>query len=98
MVFNVGDTVQWHSSAAGGTTKKTGRILAVVEPGTTGAHAVTAFINKHVRAGTHRSAYGGGAGRAHTSYVVEVAVGSTKAKPVLYWPVASKLQLVPASC
>lgn len=98
MVFNVGDAVQWSSQAAGGTTLKAGKILAVVKPGTTGADAVKTLMDKHVRAGTHRSAYGGGAGRSHTSYVVEVVVGSPKAKRVLYWPLASKLQRVPASC
>lgn len=93
--FVVCDVVRWSSQAAGGATTKDGEIVLVVPPGAEGAQAVTRYIDQRVRAGTHRSAFGGGSGRDTESYVVEVRVGkSMRAKPVLYWPVARLLEKV----
>lgn len=91
--FNVGDQVTWTSQAGGSTKTKTGRVVAVIEGGRSSAERADAEIKSRVRAGTHRSAYGGGWARPDVSYVVEVPQGATaRAKPVLYWPIASKLQ------
>lgn len=88
--FKVGDRVTWSSQAAGGYTTKVGAVVAVIPSGDDQS-ALRAAIDKLVKAGTHRSAYGGGWGRDHESYLVEVVVGGPKAKKVLYWPVASLL-------
>lgn len=91
--FNVGDQVTWTSQAGGNTKTKTGKVVAVIEGGPDSAERANAEIKSRVRAGTHRSAYGGGWARADVSYVIEVPQGTTaRAKPVLYWPVASRLR------
>lgn len=88
--FKAGDSVQWTSSAQGSTTKKRGRVVAVIPAGRHSAETVRAEIES--RRSTHRSNFGFGQGRDHESYLIEVQQGSTgKAKPVLYWPLVSKL-------
>lgn len=90
--FKTGDSVSWVSQANGGHTQKTGTVVAVIPSGREGERALSAAIEQRVQAGTHRSAYGGGIGRSHESYLVEVAAGSPRAKRVLYWPVVANLR------
>lgn len=89
--FKVGDRVKWGSGAGHGWTEKIGVVLLVVEPRVHPGE----FIANKVKAGTHLTKYGGGLGRDHESYVVEVSVGKTgKAKKVLYWPRVSAMEAV----
>lgn len=91
--YKVGDAVQWTSQAGGSTKTKVGKVIAVIQGGSNSAERANGEIKKRVRAGTHRSAYGGGWARPDVSYVVEVPQGTTgRAKPILYWPVASALK------
>ncbi|WP_271678878.1 hypothetical protein [Thermomonas mangrovi] len=93
--FKAGDLVTWTSQAGGHTRIKTGKVIAVIDGGHKSGETAASEIKKRVRAGTHRSAFGGGWDRAETSYLVEVANGkSGRAKPTIYWPVASKLKPV----
>lgn len=90
-MFNVGDSVTWTSQAGGNTKTKTGKVVAVIPGGPSSGEQAGKEIRSRVRAGTHRSAFGGGWARAEDSYVIEVPQGP-KAKPVLYWPVAKVLK------
>lgn len=91
--FKVGDSVQWTSQAGGSTKTKIGTVVALVPGGRSSAEHVRSEVDRRVRAGTHRSAFGGGWDRPEPSYLVEVPQGTTaRAKPVLYWPVASRLR------
>lgn len=87
----VGDQVTWSSQAGGNTKTKTGRVVALIPPGRESGKSARAFIDAKVSKRTHRSAFGGGWDRDHESYIVEVVVGGPRAKPVLYWPIVSKL-------
>lgn len=87
MQFEAGDRVTWASQASGGWTEKTGEVVKVVPPK---AYSEVGRIAEELGA---RSAFGGGMPRDHESYVVKVQPGKTgNAKPVLYWPVVSKLR------
>lgn len=90
-MLRVGDNVTWTSQAGGNTKTKTGKVIAVIPGGPSSAEQADKEIRSRQRAGTHRSAFGGGWSRAEESYVVEVPQGP-KAKPVLYWPKANALQ------
>ncbi len=92
--FKTGDSVTWCSQANGANTQKTGTVIAIIPAGREGERVLNATITRRVQAGTHRSAYGGGIGRSHVSYLVEVVAGGPRAKLVLYWPVAALLRLV----
>lgn len=83
VTFAAGDAVTWTSSY----TVKRGTVVRVVPAGT---YPQMGLLCDELRA---RSAYGGGSTRDHESYVVLVPQGTTgKAKPILYWPVASLLK------
>lgn len=91
--FKIGDMVTWTSQAGGNAKSKTGKVICVIEGGQKSGEKAASVIRCHVNAGTHRSAFGGGWNRADTSYLVEVANGTTgRAKPTIYWPVASRLK------
>lgn len=92
--FKVGDAVEWGSQAGGSTKFKTGKIAYVVPAGSEGASKVRKFIDGKVKAGTHRSVFGGGWDRPEISYVVEVDGPSPKAKKALYWPRTNALKPV----
>ena len=92
LTFKTGDHVTWTSQSNGGHTQRTGTVVAVIPAGRAGMDVLVNAIRKCVSAGTHRSAYGGGIGRPHESYLVEVIVGGARAKRVLYWPVESQLR------
>jgi hypothetical protein len=86
MGFKVGDNVKWSSQAMGGWKEKTGEVVQVVPAG---GRVEPRALQSRLKA---RSALGYGSPRNHESYIVAVAGGTTdKAKPVLYWPVVSKL-------
>lgn len=88
--FKVGDPVKWSSQAGGSTTKKEGTVIAVIEGGCGSARKAARIMSSFKD--THRSAYGGGSDRPGVSYIVSVAAGkSSKAKDVLYWPIAKNL-------
>ncbi len=91
MAFKRGDKVTWVSQAGGNTRRKVGTVVAVIPRGKEGADHVRNCIDALVKAGTHRSSYGGGWGRDHESYLVEVVAGGSRAKRALYWPVAKLL-------
>lgn len=91
MTFQLGDKVTWVSQANGGHTRKVGMVVGVIPPGREGADRLRHHIDALVKAGTHRSSYGGGLSRDHESYLVEVVVGTPRAKRVLYWPVTKLL-------
>jgi hypothetical protein len=90
--LKVGDKVKWASQAGGVWKDKEGVVVAVIAGGRDSGERANAEIKARTQAGTHRSAFGGGWARDHESYVVEVRQGGPKSKPVLYWPVASKLR------
>lgn len=90
--FKVGDEVVWESQAGGSTRAKAGRVAFVVQGGDKSGDAARKFIFDKVKAGTHRSTFGGGGYRPDVSYIVEVDGASPKAKKVLYWPIAKKLE------
>jgi hypothetical protein len=91
--FREGDMVTWTSQAGGNTKTKVGTVVAVIPGGEASYERARSAIDLRTRAGTHRSAFGGGWSRPAESYVVEVPQGTTgRAKPVLYWPVASALR------
>ena len=90
--FASGSRVSWTSQASGGLKRKEGIIVAVIPAGAEGVRRVRAEIDRRLKAGTHRSAFGGGCDRDHTSYLIEVVVGGSKATKCLYWPVVSKLE------
>lgn len=82
-LFRVGDRVTWSSQAAGSWAKKVGMVIEVVA-----AMQRPQRLNHFGR-------------RDHESYVVEVVPlakkhgrsgKATQRKPVIYWPVASKLE------
>lgn len=84
--FKLGDRVMWQSQAAGGWKEKTGTIIKVVLAG-------EEVVPRMLTSNGARSAFGYGSPRNHESYIVSVPQGTTgKAKPVLYWPVVSKLR------
>lgn len=89
----VGSRVTWTSQAGGSTKEKTGTVVAVIAGGRGSGDRATQEIRSRVKAGTHRSAFGGGWDREGESYLVEVPQGTSgKARPVLYWPVANRLK------
>ena len=88
MNFENGEKVTWFSQAGGNTRQKTGYIYAEVPARTDAGDLIRAAEV----AGTHRSTYGGGIPRNHTSYLVVVPAKTSKGKPILYWPVTSKLK------
>ena len=91
--FKIGSGVTWTSQAGGSTKTKVGTVVAVIPGGPKSAHSAISAINRLAKGGIHRSAFGGGWDRPHESYVVEVPQGTSgRAKPVLYWPVASALK------
>lgn len=83
--FKVGDAVTWVSSSAGSTTRKTGRVVAVLPAGMNPTRAIEPFRRSHT------IKWGGGTARDHVSYLVEVPGASARAKPSLYWPVVNYL-------
>jgi len=93
MSFKLGQTVTWTSQAGGHAKTKTGRVVAVIAGGRGSGDRASKYIRDAKRSGTHRSCFGGGWDRNSESYVVEVRDGRTsRAKPILYWPVVSLLQ------
>ena len=87
--IGLGAVVRWSSQAGGNWQTKEGTVVKVVQPKT------DPCMLELARSLKARSNWGGGGWRDHESYVVSVPGGKTaKAKPVLYWPVASKLQVV----
>lgn len=89
--FKVGQTVKWSSSAGGSTKEKQGKVVVIVCPGKyPTAHRLECdFPDCSVG-----STLGGGYGRDHESYLVKVPGPTPKAKPRLYWPRVSALELV----
>ncbi len=81
--FELGDLVSWESQSQGWTTVKCGTIVQIVKQG-----IKPNFIPFH---GTHSVLYGGGFGRNHESYLIEVPHPG-KGKPRIYWPNANNLQ------
>lgn len=95
MKFNLGDSVEWTSSAAGGTKTKRGIIVHILRSGTRWLDIEPRLREKH----SAGSAYGGGYKRDHESYAVLVQPPASiktgkRPKPVLYWPVVLKLRKV----
>lgn len=94
-MFKIGDFVQWSSQAGGFRKHKTGRVVAIVPSHRTptGDRAREEGFNVYEVARQHgaRSRFGGGYARKHESYLVLVEFPGTKRKPMLYWPVVSKL-------
>lgn len=89
MKLQQGDKVAWYSMANGSTTKKAGQIVSVVGAG---EQPNVGGLAKKMNA---RTAYGWGSPRGHESYIVSVPQGKTaNARPVLYWPVVSRLEKV----
>ncbi len=84
--IQVGSNVNWTSQAGGSIKQKRGVVVAVIAGGKGSSLNARGVIGKLVRAGTHRSCFGGGSDRDHVSYVVEVVTGSPKARKALYWP------------
>jgi len=87
--FKVGDRVGWQSQAAGSTKTKVGTVVRVVpaheKPGVTSDERV-----KYSDSVDPRSL-----SRDHDSYLVQVpALPGSKARPKLYWPRVSLLELV----
>lgn len=84
--FKLGDRVTWESQATGSWKEKTGTVIKVVLAG-------ESVEPRMLTSSGARSAFGYGSPRNHESYIVSVPQGKTgKAKPVLYWPVVSKLR------
>jgi hypothetical protein len=90
-VLQVGDTAKWTSQAGGSTKTKEAKVVHVVPAGPMSGDSARRFIDSKVKAGTHRSAFGGGWDRPEVSYIMEVEGSSPKAKKLLYWPVANML-------
>lgn len=78
MKFKLNDKVAWTSQAQGCTRSKVGTVVLVVAPGDRPGSMIP----------------GCGFPRRHESYVVEVPSKTGRAKPKLYWPVASGLSRV----
>lgn len=85
MKFEIGDKVTWESQAQGTTTQKQGTVVKVIPP-----EGGPGFSDYN---GTHIPHYGGGLGRDHESYLIEVPAKG-KGRPHLYWPRVSALRKV----
>jgi hypothetical protein len=91
MTFKVDQQVQWQSSSGGSTTTREGKVIRVVDPGQKKVGTLMYRLAQRLGA---KNEYGGGMSRNHQSYIVLVRSEKGRAKPRLYWPVASKLQAV----
>ena len=90
-VLQVGDLAKWTSQAGGSTKTKEAKVVHVVPGGPNSGDSARKFIDDNVKAGTHRSVFGGGWNRPDVSYIMEVEGVSPKAKKLLYWPHAKAL-------
>lgn len=86
--FKKGDRVTWESQAGGFCSEKKGEILAVLSSGT---YDKKHFVTIATKAGALCQKIDGGT-RKHESYVILAERDNDKAKPVIYWPVVSKLR------
>ena len=86
MAFKIGDLVKWKSQSQSYWKEKTGRIIAIVQPGVIPWDCRNKLYD---RTKYHRQF--DGYGRHEVSYLVSVETGP-KAKPKLYWPKVSKLE------
>ena len=97
--FKQGDPVWWLSQAGGYTKKRHGIVVAVVGVGERATDAFYRYYQPDVlRLGVHPLTlgdtefyYSGGLPRKHESYLVLVQDGNKK--PLVFWPVVSKLRL-----
>ncbi len=92
-MIKVGDTVTWYSQANGSTTFKAGIVVKFVPPG----QSLPELLDE-LDAGTYNTSKlrrGTGARRAKISYLVAVST-TGGSKPIVYWPVVERLQVVPA--
>lgn len=79
----VGDTVTWSSQSQGATLSKTGQVVAVFAAGS--RPLPSEYPSLYTGAGP-------GYARNHESYVISVPAKTPKGKPLVYWPVVSKLK------
>jgi hypothetical protein len=93
--FEVGEEVSWTSQAMGSSKTKTGRIVAIVEPGQpVGKHLPVFYpvrrllrgMDDYVLRRCSDKKLGGGGPRDHFSYLIRV-------KRSLYWPRVEGLRL-----
>ena len=84
-MFNRGDKVKWSSQSMGNHVKKAGVIVAVIPP------IVKPDITQYVS--DHSVQFTNPGYRDKESYLISVAPKEgSKARPKLYWPVASLLK------
>ena len=88
--FTLGQTVKWRSSAGGTWKEKQGEVVHVVKGK---SHCPDKkWMESRYKASA--SPIDGGYRRDHESYIIKVPGTSEKARPRLYWPRVSALELV----
>lgn len=92
--INIGDSVEWTSSAAGTTKTKRGKVVAIV-PAKGLASVVTFFCQdwreRYSASGLNSLSF---FGRGHESYLIAVPTKTGRGRQCLYWPRTSQLRKV----